>query len=76
MNNDDDPSAIKEWLKKNNLTWTQATMDSIKELEIRYRIQQFPTSLLIGPDGKVVLLEQSKMRGQDLLKTLDKMLPP
>ncbi|HEX7996821.1 MAG TPA: TlpA disulfide reductase family protein [Pyrinomonadaceae bacterium] len=76
MNNDEDPSAIKEWLKKNSLTWTQATMESIRELEIRYRIQLFPTSMLIGPDGKVVLLEQSKMRGRDLLKTLDRMLPP
>lgn len=76
MNNDDDPSALKDWLKKNNLTWTQATMDSIKELEIRYRIHLFPTSMLIGPDGKVVLLDQSEMRGQDLLKTLDRMLPP
>lgn len=76
MNNDDDPSAIKEWLKKNGLTWPQATMESIRDVEIRYRVHLFPTSLLIGPDGKVVVLDQGKMRGQALLKTLDKMLPP
>ena len=76
MNNDEDPSAIKEWLKKNGLTWPQATMASIHDVEVRYRIHLFPTSLLIGPDGKVVLLDQDKMRGRDLLKTLDRMLPP
>jgi peroxiredoxin len=76
MNNDEDPVQVKDWLKRNNLTWPQATMSSIKELEVRYRIQAFPTSLLIGPDGKVVLLDQHKMRGQSLLKTLDRMLPP
>lgn len=76
MNNDDDPSAIKEWLKKNGLVWPQATMASIRDVEIRYRIHLFPTSLLIGPDGKVLVLDQDKMRGRDLLKTLDQMLPP
>ncbi|MDX6695014.1 MAG: hypothetical protein QOF02_2617 [Blastocatellia bacterium] len=76
MNNDDNPAFVKEWLKKNGLTWPQATMESIRDVEIRYRIHLFPTSLLIGPDGKVVMLDQDKMRGRDLLKTLDRMLPP
>lgn len=76
MNNDEDPASVKDWLKKNGINWPQAKMDSIRELEIRYRIHAFPTSLLIGPDGKVVLLDQHKMRGADLLKTLDRMLPP
>ncbi len=76
MNNDEDPAQIKDWLKKNGLVWPQATMASIRDLEIRYRIHLFPTSLMIGPDGKVLLVDQNKMRGQDLLKTLDRMLPP
>jgi thiol-disulfide isomerase/thioredoxin len=76
MNNDEDPSQIKDWLKKNGLVWPQATMSSIRDLEIRYRINLFPTSLMIGPDGKVLLVDQDKMRGRDLLKTLDQMLPP
>ncbi|MGB7924212.1 MAG: TlpA disulfide reductase family protein [Pyrinomonadaceae bacterium] len=75
MNNDDDPSPVKEWLKKNGVNWPQAKMESIQELEIRYRVNLFPTSLLIGPDGKVVLLDQHKMRGENLLKTLDDLLP-
>lgn len=76
MNNDEDPSQVKSWLGKNGIKWPQATMTSIKDLEIRYRIHLFPTSLLLGPDGKVVMLDQHKMRGADLLKTLDRILPP
>lgn len=76
MNNDEDPSQIKDWMKKNGLVWPQATMASIRDLEIRYRIYLFPTSLMIGPDGKVLLVDQGKMRGRDLLQTLDRMLPP
>ncbi|MBD0327611.1 MAG: redoxin domain-containing protein [Pyrinomonadaceae bacterium] len=75
MNNDEDPLSVKDWLKKNGITWPQARMESIKDLEIRYRISLFPTALLIGPDGKAVVLDQHKMRGEQLLKTLDQMLP-
>lgn len=76
MNNDEDPAQVKDWLKRSGISWPQATMSSIKDLEIRYRIHLFPTSLLLGPDGKVILLDQDKMRGPDLLKTLDRILPP
>ncbi|HEY0320620.1 MAG TPA: redoxin domain-containing protein [Pyrinomonadaceae bacterium] len=76
MNNDEDPAPVKDWLKRSNIAWPQATMSSIRDIEIRYRIHLFPTSLLLGPDGKVVLVDQDKMRGPDLLKTLDRMLPP
>lgn len=76
MNNDPDPAAVKEWLKKNGINWPQAKMESIEELKARYRVHYFPTSLLIGPDGKVVVVDQDDMRGPDLLKTLDRILPP
>lgn len=75
MNTDEDPAQIKEVLKKNGMNWTQATLSSIKDVAMRYRIRLFPTSLLIGPDGKVIVLDQDKLRGRDLLKTLDKILP-
>lgn len=81
MNNDEDPMVVKSWLSKNGITWPQATMESIRDVELRYRIHLFPTALLIGPDGKVVSLNQSKkkqpgLRKEDLLKTLDQLLPP
>jgi peroxiredoxin len=81
MNNDPDYSQIKGWLKKNGLTWPQATNESIDQLQTRYRIHSFPTTLLIDPDAKIVSLGQTRkkqpgLRGQDLLKSLDRMLPP
>ena len=81
MNNDPDYSEIKPILKKNGLTWTQATNDSIEQLQTRYRIHSFPTTLLIDPDAKIISLGQTRrkqldLRGQDLLKSLDQILPP
>jgi peroxiredoxin len=81
MNNDPDYLPVKEWLKRNGLNWPQAQMESIRNIEVRYRIHLFPTTLLIGPDGKVVSLNQTKrnqpaLRGADLLKSLDELLPP
>ena len=81
MNNDPDYMLIKPWLKRNGLTWPQATMNSIEKVQTRYRIHYFPTTLLLGPDGKVVSLgqtrkKQASLRGRDLIKSLDEILPP
>jgi peroxiredoxin len=81
MNNDPDYTLVVPTLKKNGLTWPQATMNSIAQLEMRYRIQAFPTTMLVGPDGKIISLGQTRkkqpgLRGQELIKTLDELLPP
>ena len=81
MNNDPDYSQIKPLLRKHGLNWTQATNDSIDQLQNRYRIHSFPTTLLIDPDAKIISLGQKKkkqpgLRGEDLLKALDDLLPP
>lgn len=76
MNNDLDPAPIREWLARNKITWAQATRDSIHDLEVRYRIHLFPSALLIDPEGKVAVANQHKLRGRDLLKSPDQMLPP
>lgn len=81
MNNDPDYSQIKPWLRKNGLVWPQATNESIDQLQNRYRIHSFPTTLLIDPDAKIISLGQTKkkqpgLRGQALLKSLDELLPP
>jgi len=72
---------VKAVLRKSGLNWTQATYDSIKTVELRYRIHSFPTTMLLGPDGKIVSLGQAgkkqlRLRGNDLLKSLDDLLPP
>lgn len=81
MNNDPDYNALRPWLKKNGLVWPQAQRESIEKLQTRYRIHSFPTTLLIDGDGKIVSLGQERkkqpgLRGQDLLKSLDEILPP
>jgi thiol-disulfide isomerase/thioredoxin len=81
LNNDPDYTLVKPALKRNGLSWTQATMNSIGKLEERYRINSFPTTLLIGPDAKIISLgqtgkKQPGLRGQELIKSLDELLPP
>lgn len=81
MNNDQQYEPVKEWLRRNKLAWPQAQMDSIRSIEIKYRIHLFPTTLLLGPDGKIVSLGQTKrkqpsLRGAELLRSLDELLPP
>jgi len=81
MNNDPDYTLVTPTLKKNGLIWPQARMDSIEQIQTRYRIHSFPTSLLLGPDGKIVSLGQTHkkqpgLRGRDLLTSLDEILPP
>ncbi len=81
MNNDEQYEPVKAWLKRNGLTWPQAQMESIRNIEVRYRIHLFPTTFLLGPDGKIASLGQTKrkqpaLRGAELLKSLDELLPP
>ncbi len=81
--NTDEPellSQIKPWMEKNGLVWPQATLDSIREIIRSYRIHSYPTTLLIDTEGKIISLNQTKkgqpsLRGQDLLKSLDRLLP-
>jgi peroxiredoxin len=82
--NTDDPqiiSQVKTWLERNELTWPQATRESIRDLIRSLRIHAYPTTLLLDPDGKVISLNQTRrgqpsLRGEELLKSLDQLLPP
>jgi thiol-disulfide isomerase/thioredoxin len=81
MNNDSQYEPVKDWLRRNKLGWPQAQMESIRAIQTKYRIHLFPTTLLLGPDGKIVSLGQTKrkqpaLRGAALLKSLDELLPP
>jgi hypothetical protein len=60
--------------------WTQATLDSIREVIRSFRIHSYPTTLLVSPEGKIIWLNQtnkwqSPLRGQNLLKSLDRLAP-
>ncbi|MCA1815456.1 MAG: redoxin domain-containing protein [Acidobacteria bacterium] len=80
--NTDEPeivSQIKGQLEKQGMTWAEATRESIIGVIKSYRIHYFPSTLLVGPDGKIISLSQRNqpdLRGPDLLKSLDRLLPP
>ena len=82
MNTDDyTPDSIKKALNENQMTWTQARFDSIVDLrDVKFRIESFPTTFLIAPDGKILSMSREErgepdLRGKELLETLDKILP-
>ena len=69
---DDKIETVTDYMTKTGITWTQARKDSILELtEVRYRIYEYPSTLLLGPDGKVIVIEQEKLQGEELSKTLE-----
>ena len=67
---------VKMFLAKNKMEWTQAKLSSIKSLiETSYRIQEYPSAILLGSDGKVIILDQKELAGEKLNETLDRILP-
>ncbi|MEP6849241.1 MAG: hypothetical protein ABI999_10325, partial [Acidobacteriota bacterium] len=73
---DEKLETVRSYLGANKITWSQATNESIKKLaNVDYRIQEYPSAILLGPDGKVLVLDQDRLQGQKLELTLDKFLP-
>lgn len=76
LNTDENIETAKAYLTSNNITWPQATNDSVRTLiDVTYRIQEYPSTLLIGPDGKVLIVDQKQLRGEALLDSIDRALP-
>ncbi len=75
------PGEIKKALDANGMNWTQARLESIFDLVNKeLRIESFPTTFLISPEGKILSMSRSirdepDLRGADLLETLDEILP-
>ncbi len=75
------PDQVKNALDENGMKWSQAKLESIYELlNVQLRIESFPTTFLISPEGKILSMSRSErgepdLRGADLLDTLDKLLP-
>jgi len=72
---------IKPQLEKNGMTWPQARRESIAGIIRNLRIHSYPTTFLLGPDGKILSMnntrkDQPGLRGKELLTSLDKLLPP
>jgi peroxiredoxin len=72
---------IKLMLEKHDMKWTQARFDSIFDfIAVNLRINSFPSTFLIAPDGKILSMSRSDrdepdLRGKDLVETLDEILP-
>jgi peroxiredoxin len=72
---------IKRNMDANDMKWTQAQLESVFDLlHKQLRIESFPTTFLIAPDGKILSMSRSlrgepDLRGKDLLQTLDEILP-
>ncbi len=76
LNWDDNTEEVRQFLNDQKATWPQARKDSIKKLtEVNYRIQEYPTTILLGPDGKVLELNQKSIQGSNLIGTLERILP-
>jgi thiol-disulfide isomerase/thioredoxin len=67
---------VRDYLNANGVQWTFATPDSVRALiNTRFQIESFPRVLLLGPDGRVLEARNSALRGEDLARTLDRILP-
>lgn len=73
--------SMKKSLRDNGMIWTQAKFDSVVEfLRVGLRITSFPTTFLISPEGKILSMSRHErkepdLRGEDLLDSLDEILP-
>lgn len=72
---------VKKIMSDNQMNWTQGQLTSVFDLlNKELRIESFPTTFLISPEGKILSMSRHRrgepdLRGQDLLETLDEILP-
>jgi len=70
------PADVRKVLMDNGVQWTFSTEDSVRDLITkRFRIDTFPTMILIDPNAMVVEARSGGLRGAQLAKTLDRILP-
>jgi thiol-disulfide isomerase/thioredoxin len=50
----DTEERLDKYLIKNNLEWPQILSDSVNKLIETYNITDYPTTILLGPDGRVI----------------------
>jgi thiol-disulfide isomerase/thioredoxin len=83
LNTDEDLTidSMKKALKDNGMIWTQGQFESVVDfLRVGLRINSFPTTFLISPEGKIISMSRQErdepdLRGEDLLESLDEVLP-
>lgn len=73
--------SMKKGLNESGMTWTNAQFSSVTEfLREGLRVNSFPTTFLISPEGKVLSIspvdrDEPSLRGSSLIESLEKLLP-
>lgn len=73
--------SMKKALSDNGMKWTNAKFDSVLDfLKVNLRVNSFPTTFLISPEGKILSMSRQErdepdLRGKDLLDSLNEVLP-
>lgn len=72
---------VRKTLRENGMNWVQAKRESIEHVIRALRINSYPTTVLLGPDGKVLSLNntdkgQPSLRGHDIIETLEAVMQP
>ena len=67
---------VQAYLDTNDVRWTFATPDSVRRIiDERFQIPAFPRVILLDPEGRVVESNNNALRGENLARTLDRLLP-
>ena len=70
MNFDESIETLRNMVEKQQLSWVHCVISKNSTLPARYRLRA-PTTMLIGPDGKIV---QPDLRGSQIEETLQEVL--
>ena len=67
---------VRTYLQEQGVTWTFATPDSVKDVIMeRFQISSFPTLWLLDREGRLIETRSQMLRGEQLARTLDLVLP-
>ncbi len=67
---------VRTYLQQNGITWTFARPDSVRSLIVdSFQVNGFPTMYLLDPEGRVMPVRESALRGKALAVTLERILP-
>jgi|GEM_PF-5043023 len=73
----DNPDSVRIFIDKEELRWTQVVQrqgnDSLSAVLDTYKINGYPTTFLVDPDG-VIVAKEGELRGERLAETLSKHL--
>ena len=67
---------VRAYLQEQGVTWTFATPDSVKDLIMnRFQVTSVPTLWLLDRAGRLLETRSAMLRGEQLARTLDFVLP-